>query len=199
MTTNPTSGGRSDNSRLDSQESQAALDRLLAQRREFLGFLRRRVPDLGIAEDILQTCYLRALEHYEQIESVENATAWFYRLLRNAVIDNYRRQTTKNKGLEAWAMELEHAPQPSRELEQEICSCLNDVLENLKPEYAEVLRAVDLGEQPLQEFAQEQNLTRSNAGVRAHRARTALRRELVRACGACAEHRCLNCVCKKQT
>jgi RNA polymerase sigma factor (sigma-70 family) len=198
MTNETIAGGSSHNSRLNSLESETPLARLLAQRGKFLGFLQRRVPDLAVAEDILQTGYLRALEHQDEIESGENATAWFYRLLRNAVVDNYRRQTTKDKALEAWAKELELEQQPSEELEQDICACLNDVVEGLKPEYAEVLRAVDLGEQRLQDFAHQQNLSTSNAGVRAHRARAALRRELIKTCGACAEHGCLDCKCKSR-
>jgi len=71
------------------------------------------------------------------------------------------------------------------------------VVENLKPEYAEVIRAVDLGEQPLTEFAREHGLSASNAGVRAHRARTALKKRLVEACGSCAEHGCLDCTCRR--
>jgi len=71
------------------------------------------------------------------------------------------------------------------------------VLENLKPEYVEVIRAVDLGEQPLKEFAEKRGLSASNAGVRAHRARAALKKELVKTCGSCSEHGCLNCNCRR--
>jgi RNA polymerase sigma factor (sigma-70 family) len=173
------------------------LERLLAQRQRFLGFLLRRIPDAGLAEDILQTAYVRALEHQHDKDIDESATAWFYRLLRNAVIDNYRRQEAKSRALEAWARELETTATPSPELEDEICVCLNGVIDGLKPEYAEVLRKVDLGAERLQDFAQQRSLSTSNAGVRAHRARAALRKELIRTCGSCAEHGCLNCMCKK--
>jgi RNA polymerase sigma-70 factor (ECF subfamily) len=30
-----------------------------------------------------------------------------------------------------------------------------------------------------------------------HRARAALRKQLVQTCGSCAEHGCLNCICRK--
>ena len=177
--------------------SETTLDQLLAQRRQFLAFVQRRVPDSELAEDILQTAYLRAFEHQDDFEPSESAIGWFYRLLRNAVIDSYRRRVSTNKALEAWTRELETAVQPSLELHNEVCACLHGILDGLKPEYSEVLHAVDLGEQRLQDFAQQHKLSTSNAGVRIHRARAALRKRLLQTCATCAEHGCLNCTCKK--
>jgi RNA polymerase sigma-70 factor (ECF subfamily) len=71
------------------------------------------------------------------------------------------------------------------------------MLEGLKPEYSEVLRAVDIGEQRVQDFAKQHRISLSNAGVRVHRARTALRKQVLRVCATCAEHGCVNCICKK--
>ena len=177
--------------------SETTLDQLLAQRRQFLAFVQRRVPDSELAEDILQTAYLRAFEHQDDFEPSESAIGWFYRLLRNAVIDSYRRRVSTNKALEAWTRELETAAQPSPDLHNEVCACLHGILNGLKPEYSEVLHAVDLGEQRLQDFAQQHKLSTSNAGVRIHRARAALRKRLLQTCATCAEHGCLNCTCKK--
>lgn len=177
--------------------SGAPLDQLLAQRRQFLAFVQRRVQDAGLAEDILQTAYLRAFEHQDDFQQNESAVAWFYRLLRNAVIDSYRRQATKAKALEAWARELETSEQPSAEVESEVCGCLHGIVDNLKAEYSEILRAVDLGEQNVKDFAGQHGLSATNAGVRVHRARAALRKQLLRTCASCAEHGCLNCTCKK--
>jgi RNA polymerase sigma factor (sigma-70 family) len=175
---------------------ETALDQLLDQQKQFLAFLQRRVSDPELAKDILQTAYLRAFEHQDDFKPSESAVAWFYRLLRNAVIDSYRRRASTNKALEALTRELETAVQTSTDLHDEVCSCLHGVLDGLKPEYSEVLRAVDLGEQRLQDFAHQNKLSPSNAGVRIHRARAALRKQLLRTCGTCSEHGCLNCTCK---
>lgn len=175
------------------------LDQLLAQRKQFLSFVQRRVLDSELAEDILQTAYLRAFEHQDDFKPSESAVAWFYRLLRNAVIDSYRRRASTDKALQAWARELENAAQPASDLYNEVCACLHGILDGLKPEYSEVVRAVDLEEQRLQDFAQQHDLSTSNAGVRIHRARAALRKQLLRTCATCAEHGCLNCSCKKHS
>lgn len=173
-----------------------AINTILEQRRQFLGFLERRVGDAAAAEDILQAAYMRALRHHDEFEKDESVVAWFYRVLRNAVIDYYRRRGAEGKALEAWGREMEGAAQPSHEVQEEICGCMRGVVDRLKPEYADVIRAVDLGEQPVAEFAKERGLSASNAGVRAHRARAALKKRLVETCGTCSEHGCLDCSCR---
>jgi RNA polymerase sigma-70 factor, ECF subfamily len=45
-------------------------------------------------------------------------------------------------------------------------------------------------------FAEERGLTATNAAVRVHRAREALKKRVTQACGTCAEHGCLDCSCK---
>jgi RNA polymerase sigma factor (sigma-70 family) len=173
------------------------LNRLIAQRKQFLAFVGRRVPDAAVAEDIVQAAYLRAFQHQDGFTTEESVVAWFYRLLRNAIIDSYRRRTAKDKALEAWKVELETTAQGPSSSQDEVCACLHGMIEDLKPEYREILRAVDLGEQPVQEFAAQHKISVSNAGVRAHRARAALRRQIVDTCATCAEHGCLNCNCKQ--
>jgi RNA polymerase sigma factor (sigma-70 family) len=177
--------------------SETSLSTILDHRKQFLGFVQRRVPDAAIAEDILQAAYMRAIQHEGDLRRNELVVGWFYRVLRNAVIDYYRRRSTEDKALESWSRELETAVVPGPETRDEVCKCLNNVLDLIKPDYAEVLRAVELGEQPLQEFARERNISATNAGVRAHRARTALRKQLIKTCGSCAEHACVDCTCRQ--
>ena len=81
------------------------------------------------------------------------------------------------------------------EFHREICACVGRLANTLKPEYAEVLRAVDVEETPVKAFAEAAGLTASNAGVRLFRAREALRKEVTASCGTCAEHGCLDCSC----
>src|SRR5687767_14229656 len=64
---------------------------LLANREKFLGFLEKRVGSRAAAEDLLQAAYLRALE--ADIPEGESAVAWFYRVLRNALVDRHRRES----------------------------------------------------------------------------------------------------------
>lgn len=170
---------------------------LLEQRGRFLAFLTRRVQDAGLAEDILQSAYVRAMQREEELTAQESVVGWFYRVLRNAVVDQYRRRATESKAMDAWGRELEVRPGLREEDERAVCGCIGDVMAGMRPEYAELLRAVEMDEQRLSDYAQERGLSATNAGVRAHRARAALKKELIRVCGLCSAHACLDCDCKK--
>lgn len=80
------------------------------------------------------------------------------------------------------------------DLTAEICACVSRLAKTLKPEYAEALEAIDVKGVPVKAFAE--HLTASNAGVRAFRAREALRKRVIESCGTCAEHGCLDCTCR---
>jgi len=176
--------------------STQARDRLLAENhRRFLAFLRPRVESAAVAEDILQEAYAKSLSKVDQVRDDESVVAWFYRLLRNAVIDHHRRAGTEQEARARLAREAD--PSFETELRQNLCACMSAVLPNLKPEYAEIVKAVELDERPIADVAQAGGLTTNNATVRLHRARAALRRRLVEVCGACSEHGCLDCTCRQ--
>lgn len=177
----------------------ATLETLLDRRASFLAFVRGRVGERELAEDILQAAYVRALEKSSALREEDSAVAWFYSVLRHAVVDHYRRNATENAAKDRFVAEFgadEPATAPE-EARRFVCGCIAQVLPTLKAEYADVLREVDLGEKPLASYAVERDLKPGNAAVRAHRARAALKRELARTCGACSIHACLDCCCKQ--
>lgn len=65
----------------------------------------------------------------------------------------------------------------------------------LKPEYAEALTSIEVNGIPVKTIANERGLSATNAGVRVHRAREALKKRVTESCGVCAEHGCMNCTC----
>jgi RNA polymerase sigma-70 factor (ECF subfamily) len=168
--------------------------RLAESHREFLAFLEKRVESRAVAEDILQSAFVRSLEREHELRDEESAVAWFYRVLRNSVIDHYRQRAAASRALEAYARELSPAV-PAPEIREEICGCLHALLESLKPEYRDAIRLVDMEDGSLKDLAAKAGITEANAAVRVHRARTALRKRVRLACGTCAEHGCLNCSC----
>ncbi len=169
---------------------------LVENHRAFLRFLERRVGDRALAEDLLQDAFTRNLDRLADMPD-EGLVPWFYRTLRNAAIDRHRRMGAEQRALSAFAQELAapgHAPE---DLHREICACVGRLARTLKPEYAQVLQAVDVEDTPVKTFADTAGLTTSNAGVRLFRARQALRRQVAASCGTCAEHGCVDCSCGK--
>ena len=175
--------------------SPEAIAKLVYGHREFLSFLERRVESRAVAEDILQSAFARGLERGAGVDD-EKVVAWFYRVLRNAVVDHYRQRSTAERVTEAWTREFPDVQEPDAELRQEICRCVSSLLETLKPEYREALQIVDLQEGKLKDLAQQSGITAENAAVRVHRARAALRRQIEQACGTCSVHGCLDCSCE---
>lgn len=171
----------------------AVVAALVKNHRRFLAFLERRVGNRAQAEDILQTAFVRGVEKSGSIRDAESAVAWFYRLLRNALVDHYRRSATEARLFSPEAAEDSAAYEA--EIRGEICACIKTLLPALKPEYAEMIERIDLKEEPLAAVAGALGITPNNATVRLHRARTGLKRELERSCGTCATHGCLDCRC----
>lgn len=178
----------------DSVPSPEVVETLVANHRRFLAFLERRTGDRALAEDLLQEAFVRGLDRLETLRSDESVVAWFYRMLRNAVVDHHRRRGAAERSLAALARELESEAKES-ELELEICACVGELARTLKPEYADALRSVELDGVTVKKYAAERGISASNAGVRVFRAREALRRQVAAACGTCAEHGCLDCDC----
>lgn len=162
--------------------------------RRFLSFLEQRVGSRADAEDILQSAFVRAIERGGQLRNAESAVAWFYRLLRSALADYYRHSDAGRRALEAAAQEAAAGPDDPA-LRDEVCRCVLALLDNLKPEYASLIREVDLEHVAVGAAAKARGISENNASVRLHRARKALLREVQRSCGTCATHGCLDCEC----
>lgn len=168
---------------------------LAAQHSRFLQFMRARIGDPATAEDILQAAYVKAIERGAQLRAKESSVAWFYRILRNAIIDHYRQQAARSRAMDTWAAEWSEAYEPK--LKAEVCACILEAVSALKPEYRVAIEQVDLGEQSVEAFAQAQRTTANNASVRLHRARKAVAKQITTICGTNAIHECIDCTCKR--
>jgi RNA polymerase sigma factor (sigma-70 family) len=194
--------GAMDDRELDSTETDArpspeVVRVLVDNHRKFLAFLEKRVGSRELAEDILQEAFARGLDKVDHLRSEESAIAWFYRLLRNAVIDSHRRRAAASRGIEAFAVELEQREQPGPELRATVCQCVGDLAATLKPDYAAALQRIEIDGVAVKDFAAEAGISSSNAAVRVFRAREALRQQVARSCGTCADHGCLDCSCER--
>jgi RNA polymerase sigma-70 factor (ECF subfamily) len=172
------------------------VEALLESQREFLGFLERRLGDRVLAEDILQEAFARSLTKISDLRESDSARAWFYRVLRNAIIDHARRKNAHSAQLARFASELA-TQNEDEETATQVCQCVKRVAATLKPEYAQAVQRVEVDGMSMKEFAATLGITSNNAAVRVFRAREALKQGLLRACGACATHGCLDCSCGK--
>ncbi len=123
--------------------------------------------------------------------------AWFYRLLRNTIVDHYRHRDAERRALARLGAMSSETEAPEADLERAVCQCVNDLLPTLKDDYSMLLRRVDLEGASIADVAAETGMTTNNTRVKLHRARIALRKQLQLSCGSCAEHGCLDCNCQR--
>src|ERR1700689_5076728 len=55
-------------------------------------FIRRRVPDPGDAEDILQEVFYELVEANRLLMPIEHVTGWLFRVARNRITDLFRKK-----------------------------------------------------------------------------------------------------------
>lgn len=149
-----------------------------AHEAELLGFLRRQFPDEASAEDILQEVFLRAMQQGAGFCRIESPRAWLFRVARNAVTDS--RRTAKSFQEVPEGLVATDAPELPDVLALEACLARN--LARLSPDDQAILRACDLDQRTVREFAEASGLSLSAAKARLLRARGRLRDALVERC-----------------
>ncbi|NIS75094.1 MAG: sigma-70 family RNA polymerase sigma factor [Deltaproteobacteria bacterium] len=178
------------------QQSPDVVAALVDNHRKFLSFLKGRIANPSDAEEILQAAFVKGIKKSDSIRDGESVVAWFYRLLRNAVVDYYRHRDAERRAMEHLARMITDTETLQPDIERAVCQCVYDLLPTLKEDYSRLLTRVDLEGAPIDEVAAETGMTANNTRVKLHRARKALLRQLQLSCGSCAEHGCLDCGCR---
>jgi len=167
---------------------------LLANLKTFVAFARSRVGDAQLAEDVVQESLIKALAATQKPAKEAEAMTWFYRILRRSIIDLYRRRAVNKAALERWEREMDSPP--DAEEERVACGCVKTLIPTLKPDYAELIRRLDLGGETPEQVGAALGMTANNLRVRHHRARQQLRARLEQTCRICAKHGCIDCTCE---
>lgn len=182
-------------------DADSVIHRLTENRSLFEAFLRRRVEDDFMVQDLLQQSLVKAIQQQHSLNNEESVVPWFYRILRNIVIDYYRSQASEKARRgdfleQTQVLADDHVPSLD-EVKATVCRCLDDAISVLRPGYSDLIRRIDLAGEAVSAVAKDLQITPNNATVRLHRARQALRQSLEQACGVCSTHGCLNCTCNE--
>ncbi|MDI3467414.1 MAG: hypothetical protein OJF50_006235 [Nitrospira sp.] len=176
------------------------IQQLLEHESAFRMFLRRRVGDEAVAEDLLQQSLIRAVQRHHSVRHDDSVVAWFHKIIRHTLIDYYRSKGAEARRNEAFLRELtlsgDDKEPPIDEVKATVCTCLYRLLPTLRSNYAELIRRIDLEDDSPKRVAEELKISQGNLTVRLHRARQALRASLEQSCGVCSTHGCLNCTCE---
>lgn len=175
----------------DTAATRAVRDALGAQREQLLALVRRRGGGKVDAEEVLHVALERALQRAEQVRNPARVDAWVGRVVRNVLIDELRKKQVPVVSVD----ELELAAVVDKAGD---CWCVLVQAEQLKPEYASILRRVIVDGVSVTQVAAELGITPNNAMVRLHRARTALKERMKSHCGTTNARSCSDCGCEER-
>jgi RNA polymerase sigma factor (sigma-70 family) len=78
-------------------EQERKISAIIAETRIRLrNFIRRRVPELADAEDVLQEVFCELVEANRLLMPIEHVTGWLFRVARNRITDLWRRRKTES-------------------------------------------------------------------------------------------------------
>jgi len=133
-------------------------------------FIRHRVADDNDVEDILQEVFYELVEAYRGTHPVELASAWFYRVARNRIIDLFRKKKPESlnetiSGEEGEDLHFEDLL-PSLDAGPDavyartvLLERLDDALDELPDEQREVFIAHEIEGRSFKELAEETGLS----------------------------------------
>ena len=140
------------------------------ERPRLRNFIRRRVADDNDVEDILQEVFYELVEAYRGTHPVELASAWFYRVARNRIIDLFRKKKPESlnetiSGEEGEDLHFEDLL-PSLDAGPDavyartvLVEQLDDALDELPDEQREVFIAHEIEGRSFKELAEETGLS----------------------------------------
>lgn len=170
------------------------VERIASERTRFLHFLHGRTGSYDEAEEVLQAALARSLESAHALRDHERVVPWFYRLLRNALVDRARSRAAEARAMERLGgLASEAAPSEADELRELVCGCVTRLLDTMPEAAGTLLRRVELGDESIADVARAEGSTANAVGVRLFRARKALRARLQACCGECGDPTCHDC------
>jgi RNA polymerase sigma factor (sigma-70 family) len=148
-------------------------------------FIRRRVPDPGDAEDILQDVFSRLVEANRLLMPIDHITGWLFRVARNRIADFFRQR--KVRGDVLITGDLLHSadllPSPDAGPEDDFVRAalleeLEAALDELPEEQRAVFVAHELEGRSFREIAEQTGVNQNTLLSRKHYAVLFLRQRL---------------------
>ena len=169
---------------------------LTESHQQCLSYLQRRLGNVEEARDVMQNFMLRAIDRAGALRDVNAVRGWLSRLLATSIADHQRGAAGRKQRETLMSPQFfDESLSTEADLDAAVCACLHQLIATLKPDYAELIRRIDLNEELRPVVAADLGLSPANLAVRLHRARAALKQRLVEMCLTCPEHGFMDCGC----
>ncbi|HTK73878.1 MAG TPA: RNA polymerase sigma factor SigZ [Gemmataceae bacterium] len=144
-------------------------------------FIRRRVSDDHVADDLLQDTFVRVHRGIGTLLEADRLASWVYRIARNVVNDHHRRPTNPTVGL----ADVDPADDGEDHLAHLRCrgaGWLDEMIRSLPEGYREAVQLAEIDGLSQQEVADRLGLSLSGAKSRVQRGRAMLKDALDQCC-----------------
>lgn len=135
-------------------------------------FLRQRVSDEQLAEDLLQETFLRIHKRMAQLDDQQRITSWVFQIARNLVVDHYRSKA-RTQG-EPLLDEPASTADEDRNLNEMVSGWLPVMIAQLPDRYREAVELYEMKGLAQQEIADRLQISLSGAKSRIQRGREKL-------------------------
>ncbi len=144
-------------------------------------FIRRRVTDDHVAEDLLQETFVRVHRHLPAIEDADRVAAWVYQIARNVINDHHRKPVNPVVAL-ADTDPADDAEDHLGQLRCRVAGWLDEMIRSLPEGYREAVQLAEVEGLSQQEVADRLGLSLSGAKSRIQRGRAMLKDALEACC-----------------
>ena len=152
------------------------------------GFIRKRVSDEMVAEDLLQEVFLKIHQNGDALQDVKKLESWIYQITRNAIIDFYRSARTMSSLDTPEVLDLPEEL-PDDDIVSELLPCIQAMVKNLPEQDRQAIILTEYQGLTQKEFGERVGLSFSGAKSRVQRAREKLKQQLLACCHFELDHR----------
>ncbi len=144
-------------------------------------FIRRRVSDDHVADDLLQETFVRIHRNLNALDDTDRLAAWVYQIAQNVIHDHYRRSAAKAASL-AEADPADERHESIGNVRGRAGEWLGELIGQLPEKYREAVQLSEIEGFTQQEVADRLGLSLSGAKSRVQRGRAMLKEVLDQCC-----------------
>mgnify|MGYP000023508725 CR=1 FL=1 len=146
--------------------------------RQLLGFIKTKVNNQTIAEDILQDVFIKIHLKSDSLTEKSKLQSWLYQITRNTIIDYYRKK--KLPIIDELSNEIPEDIEHKSMLD--FCNCLVPFVEQLPSKYKDAILKTELGNLSQKEYAKELGISYSTLKSRVQRGKIELKKSFISCC-----------------
>lgn len=147
--------------------------------RDLKAFIRQRVADEMMAEDIFQDVLVKIQHQLRNLRDSNKLKSWIYQICRHTIVDYYRRKEATLTSTEILCVRSSFEEEQFR---HNLSQCIHEMIAKLPAIYRQAVMLTTYDDLTQKEMGERLGLSVSGAKSRIQRARMKLKTELLNCC-----------------